>query len=167
MSSRILVVYASRHGSTAEIAQAVGKELEIAGKTVDILKMSETSDVMAYDAVVIGAPVYMDSIDHEVIKFVARSREGLENKPVAAFVTGMSVVHNPPGMEERMLQKLHKSLDPVRPVTMAVFAGKLDPSQLSFFWKTMIGFLKVPAGDFRDWTAIAAWARKLPAALRV
>jgi menaquinone-dependent protoporphyrinogen oxidase len=43
-----------------------------------------------------------------------------------------------------------------------MFAGRLDPTKLSFIQRKMTEFVKSPMGDFRDWNAIAAWARELP-----
>jgi menaquinone-dependent protoporphyrinogen oxidase len=59
MTARILVAYASRKGSTAGIAQAVGKELVSAGHTVDVAEMKTVTTVEGYNAVIIGAPLYM------------------------------------------------------------------------------------------------------------
>jgi menaquinone-dependent protoporphyrinogen oxidase len=59
MTARILVAYASRKGSTAGIAQAIGKDLVSAGHTVDVIEMKTVTTVAGYNAVVIGAPLYM------------------------------------------------------------------------------------------------------------
>jgi menaquinone-dependent protoporphyrinogen oxidase len=39
-----------------------------------------------------------------------------------------------------------------------VFAGKLVRKQLSFPEKAIVSALRVPEGDFRDWTEIRQWA---------
>ena len=57
--ARILVAYATKKGSTAEIAQAIGKELRTAGHLVDVTEMKSVSSLDGYNAVVIGAPFYM------------------------------------------------------------------------------------------------------------
>ena len=59
------------------------------------------------------------------------------------------------------------ALSPLQPVARAVFAGRLDPEKLSWLQNWMIKQVKSPIGDFRDWTAIAAWARELPGKLDV
>ena len=45
MTGRILIAYVSRKGSTAEIAQAVGKELESTGNTVEVAEMKKVSSL--------------------------------------------------------------------------------------------------------------------------
>jgi menaquinone-dependent protoporphyrinogen oxidase len=39
-----------------------------------------------------------------------------------------------------------------------VFAGKVVRKQLSFPEKAIVSALRVPEGDFRDWTEIRRWA---------
>ncbi|MDD1699428.1 MAG: hypothetical protein LUQ04_01400 [Methanoregula sp.] len=48
-----------------------------------------------------------------------------------------------------------------------MFAGRLDPSKLLWLQKLMIEKAKSPVGEFRDWNAIAAWARELPEKMKV
>jgi flavorubredoxin len=59
MGARILVAYATRNGSTADIAQAVGKELTNAGHTADVAEIKTVSTLAGYKAVVLGGPLYM------------------------------------------------------------------------------------------------------------
>jgi menaquinone-dependent protoporphyrinogen oxidase len=42
-----------------------------------------------------------------------------------------------------------------------MFAGTLDISKMNFVERSLTSLMKVPTGDFRDWDAIAAWARTL------
>jgi menaquinone-dependent protoporphyrinogen oxidase len=52
---RVLVAYASKRGSTAEIAAAVAKTLSETGLEVDCLGSDNISDISPYDAVVLGS----------------------------------------------------------------------------------------------------------------
>ena len=47
----------------------------------------------------------------------------------------------------------------VEPRAVGLFGGRVDPSHLHF------PFSKMPPGDARDWSAIAAWGEALPEAL--
>lgn len=64
---KVLVAYASKRGSTAEIAEAVAKALAEAGLDVDCIKSDDVSDVSPYDAVVLGSAVYMEAVEEEDI----------------------------------------------------------------------------------------------------
>lgn len=162
MSSRILVGYATKNGSTAEIAQAVGKEIQAAGYTADVAELKSVSSVDGYAAVVIGAPLYMNKLHGDAGAFVGRYREQLARVPVAAFAVGLAPVAKEPGSLENAIKILHASVSPLQPVAETVFAGNLDPAKVSFVFRKMIGLMKIPTGDFRDWNAIAAWAREVP-----
>lgn len=54
MSTRIPVVYASPKGSTAEIAQAVGKELQSTGHDTDVIAIKSVTSLESYKAVASG-----------------------------------------------------------------------------------------------------------------
>jgi menaquinone-dependent protoporphyrinogen oxidase len=162
MSTRILVAYVSPKGSTAEIAQAIGKELQSAGYGVEVVEMKTVSSLKEYTAVVIGAPLYMGKVSGDVKKFIGKHLDVLEKLPVAAFSVGMSPVDKNPASIEKAMAIFHHALAPLEPVAETIFAGKVDPEKLSFMQKWMIGKAKAPVGDFRDWEAIANWARELP-----
>jgi menaquinone-dependent protoporphyrinogen oxidase len=160
--ARILVAYASKKGSTTEIAQAIGKELEASGHVVDVVEMGTVISLTAYNAVVIGGPMYIGKMIGDTGKFVRHHTQDLEKLPVAGFIVSLAPVTKDPVDREYAHKALRASLAPLQPVAETVFAGRLDPSKLSWLQKWMIEKAKSPVGDFRDWTAIAAWARELP-----
>ena len=164
--AHILIAYASKKGSTAEIAQAVGKEIKAAGHLVDVTEIKSVSSVEGYNAVIIGAPFYMGTIT-EMGKFSGRYRNALAKLPVAAFAVGVAPLGKDPAGKDNAMKKLKETLEPRAPFAMTIFTGKIDPAQLSWFQKWITNKVKSPVGDFRDWTAIAAWARELPTKLGV
>jgi menaquinone-dependent protoporphyrinogen oxidase len=163
MPERVLVAYASRSGSTAEIAQAIGKEFIAAGYAADITEMNNVSSLSGYQGVVIGAPLYMGNLVRDVVKFVGRHKDVLTTLPVASFAVGLTPVSEQVGNVDHAMECLHTSLSPIKPVGTILFAGRLDPAKLGFIQRKMMEFGKVPSGDFRDWKLISAWARDLPA----
>jgi menaquinone-dependent protoporphyrinogen oxidase len=167
MAAKVLVAYTSRTGSTAEIAQAIAKELEATGNSIEVAEMKGIDTIEGYRAVVIGAPIYMAAIEKDVAHFVGQHRNGLTGVPVAAFVVGIAPVDHRVGSVEEVLGKLRAALDPVKPVSVTMFAGRLELARMSFVQRTMTGLMKVLTGDFRDWEAIRAWARGLPAVFNV
>jgi menaquinone-dependent protoporphyrinogen oxidase len=164
--ARILVAYASKKGSTTEIAQAIGKELEASGHVVDVAEMGTVTSLTGYNAVVIGGPMYVGKIEG-MGKFVKRHSAELARVPVAGFVVCLAAAAKDPDGMAWAEKALHAALDPLRPVAETIFAGRLDPSKLSWLQKWMTEKAKSPVGDFRDWTAIAAWARELPGKMGV
>ena len=167
MSSRVLIVFASRNGSTAEIADAIGRELQSMGWEATVSELNAAKGVGGYNAVVIGGPLYMGRVVTEVGKFVGRHAKELCRIPVAAFTVGTSPLSPNPAQVENAKKALHSAVSPLKPVTEVVFAGKLDPEKLSFFQKKLVALVKSPVGDFRDWDVIARWARELPGLMKL
>jgi menaquinone-dependent protoporphyrinogen oxidase len=161
MGSRVLVAYASRNGSTAEIAQAIGKELRLAGLETTVSDLNSVTELEGYNAVVIGGPLYMGKVVSEVGKFIGRHTKTLGKKPVAVFAVGTSLLSPDPAQKENARRALRSAVSPLIPIVETVFAGKLDPSKLPFFQRKITEMVKAPVGDFRDWDAIAEWARDI------
>ena len=162
MTGRILVTYASRSGSTAEIAQAVAKELITAGYDVDVTEINCVITLAGYNGIVIGAPLYMGNLVKDVAKFVGKFKVPLASLPVASFAVGLTPVSEKVGNVDHAMECLHTTLAPLKPVGTILFAGRLDPAKLGFIQRKMMEIGKVPSGDFRDWNLIAAWAQELP-----
>jgi menaquinone-dependent protoporphyrinogen oxidase len=165
--ARILVAFASKKGSTTEIAQAIGKELEASGHIADVTEMRTVTSLTGYNAVVIGGPMYIGKMISDTGKFVRRHYNDLEKVPVAGFIVSLAPVTRDPVDRKYAQKALRAALAPLQPVAETVFAGKLDPAKLSWLQKLMVEKAKSPVGDFRDWTAIAAWARELPGKMKV
>lgn len=162
MADRILVAYASPRGSTAEIAQAVRKELKAAGYMVDIGEMKAVLSLEGYVAVVIGGPLYVGKLVGEMRAFLKHHQNALLKVPVAAFCVGIAPVSKNPEEKDTAMATFHAAVSPVNPVDEVLFAGKVDPGKLPFAQKWMWKKVQGPTGDFRDWDAIGAWAQGLP-----
>ena len=164
--ARILVAYATKKGSTAEIAQTIAKELQAAGHSVNAVEIAQGALPTGYDAVVIGGQMNLGKIEG-MRKFVKRHSTKLANVPVAGFVVCLAAVTKDPEGMAWTEKVLHAALDPLRPVAETVFAGRLDPEKLSWFQRLAVQKAKSPVGDFRDRAAIVAWARDLPGTMKV
>lgn len=56
-NNKVLVTYASRFGTAAGVAEAIGNTLRDCGDQVDVLPMSEVTELAAYQAVVAGSAI--------------------------------------------------------------------------------------------------------------
>ena len=162
MSDSVLVTYATRHGSTREVAEAVTTALRDIGLSVDTQPVRQVRALAGYNAVVLGAPLYMFRWHKDALRFLSRHREALAERPVAIFALGPTIG------DEESWQGSHQQLDKalgefpwLTPVALELFGGKIDPATLRFPYKMFMR--QVPASDLRDWTAIRAWANDLPA----
>jgi menaquinone-dependent protoporphyrinogen oxidase len=153
MAARILVAYATKLGSTREIAEVIGGVIEASGAQVDVRAAHDVGDLGAYDAVVLGSALYAAHWQREANRFVIHHLEALQIRPVWLFSSG----------------PLDRSADWGRlPVTPAVAAttDAIGARDHRTFGGRLLPDAPVdaqvlathPVGDFRDWDAIRAWA---------
>jgi len=159
----ILLAYASRFGSTQEVAETIADTLREAGLEVDLQPMQEVKSLEHYDAVVLGAAIYNAKWNAGAHQFVAQYQDALSQLPVAIFTLGpLSPSEAAKRNSRRQLDSELAKYSWFRPVAIEIFAGKYDPS------KPGMGFFDrfVPARDVRNWDAIRTWAKELSAQLR-
>jgi menaquinone-dependent protoporphyrinogen oxidase len=85
MRERILVVYATKAGSTGEVAEAIGQVLCGGGAAVDVRSIEDVGDVSDYSGVVVGSAIRIGRWLPEAVKFVEANAATLATMPVAYF----------------------------------------------------------------------------------
>lgn len=155
----VLIVYASKHGSTRGIAERIAERLRQLGKEAGARPVDEVSDPGSYEAFVIGSAVYYGSWLKEATEWVHRNQAVLAQRPVWLFSSG------PLGTEVRDAEQQPKEMtefqQAIRPREQRIFFGVLDHSKLSFAERMMAKAVRAPEGDFRDWEVIEAWATSI------
>ncbi len=150
--TRTLVAYASKHGSTEEVARAIGSFLRDAGHDVDIRDASVVTDVEHYDCVVLGGALYMGRWHADARGFLRRHRVALEERALAVFALGpLTLADGHVAGSRKQLGKALTHLG-VHPQFVTVFGGVVDPEELRFPFNHML------KSDARDWAQIEAWA---------
>ena len=159
MDGPVLVAYASNHGSTREVGEAICKPLEESGLRAHLRPAMDVRDLDGYAAVVLGGPLYMGHWHRHAHAFLRRNARSLAGLPLAVFALGP--LHDDPKEWSEARAQLDTAIarHGVEPRAVEMFGGRVDPSLLHF------PFSKMPAGDARDWDAIAAWGEALPEAL--
>ena len=158
----ILLAYATRFGSTQEVAESITASLREAGLEVELLPMQEVKRLDNYGAVVLGAAIYNTRWHSEAHKFLLQHQEILRQRPVVIFALGpLSTSESAMLRSRHQLDRELEKYPWLKPVAVEMFVGKLDPSKLGFFER-----LGTTPSDHRDWEAIRAWAKALPAQLQ-
>jgi menaquinone-dependent protoporphyrinogen oxidase len=154
---RVLVAYGTKHGSTREVAESVGETLRKRDVEVDVRAAVEVKDLSPYAAVVLGGALYSGRWHPDARRLLTKRRQELAALPVAVFGMGPRTL-DAEAIEgsRKQLQGALAKVPEVKPLSIAIFGGVLDPKQHRF------PFNRMPAVDARDWNAIREWAEGLP-----
>jgi menaquinone-dependent protoporphyrinogen oxidase len=166
--TRILVAYASKHHSTAEIADAIGEVLRHkTGAQVDVRSVETVNDAAPYDVVVVGSAVYMGQWQHTATDFLKRYERELSERPVWLFSSGPTGQGDPATLLRgwEFPEALQATALRIKPRGIGLFHGKLDPDELNFIEQAAIKLVHAEMGDFRDWAMIRLWAEQIVEAL--
>ena len=166
--SKVLVAYGTKSGSTAEVAEAVGRALAETGLEVEVRRAGEVQSIAEYAAVVLGGPVVSPAWHPHAIDFLRRFHAMLARMPVAYFVTSMTLTWTADGhvgsipifqdpaharaprragklgfaekrrTPEAYLTPVLRQAPDVVPVHVAFLAGKLDYGTLDLVTRTLI-----------------------------
>ena len=153
MNSPILVAYASKNGSTEQVAGRVAARLTAHGFVADLRAAHDVSSLGGYGGVVLGSAIYMGRLHSDARAFLKRYRAGLAALPVAVFAMGPHTLADRDVASSRaQLEAALAKVPALRPFATAIFGGVFDPARQHF------PFNRLPASDARDWDAIESWA---------
>jgi menaquinone-dependent protoporphyrinogen IX oxidase len=193
---KVLVTYITHSGTTRDVAEAIAEEITKTGHEAELLPLDQVQDTTNYSAMVFGAPMII-GWHKDALAYLKKHKTELSQKPLALFLTGMSLVDSPrpnlPGVEIHADPKFalppqnpkrlnHKEsfstiknyLAPVIKVApqslkaIGMFGGRLDYYRLKW-WEVAFVMLVVGAkpGEKRNWPDIRAWAAGLPTQLKL
>jgi menaquinone-dependent protoporphyrinogen oxidase len=168
---KVLVAYATRHGATRGIAERIADRLRAAGLEADARPVAEVRDLGPYGAVVVGGAAYMFHWLKDATSFVRKNQAELGRRPVWLFSSG------PIGTDlvDKDGRDVFEASEPKELPELGalvgargtrVFFGAWDPKAPPIgiaerFMRFIPASADLPAGDFRDWPAIEAWADEI------
>ena len=160
--STVHVITATRHGSTAEIGDAIARRLRERGLEA-VTEDAEHAVLAPGEPVVLGSPIYMG----KWLKSARRIAEQLEAEPAGrpVWVFTVGPLGDPPEPADAAPDQAVAEFAAERGRSRPVFRGKLDRALLSLHERLAVRAAKAPNGDFREWAAIDAWADEIAEAL--
>ncbi|HEX6139116.1 MAG TPA: flavodoxin domain-containing protein [Candidatus Limnocylindria bacterium] len=169
MSARLLVACATKHGGTAEIAQAIGATARAYGLEADVVAAREVRSLDGYDAVVLGSAVYMGRWQGDAVALLKRREKELAARPTWLFSSGptggspeadaaVDAVQADPGAMAPP-REVARRVARIRARGHATFAGRVGPEMNGFLERWM------PRGDWRDFDVVRAWAGRVARAV--
>lgn len=153
----VLVAYASKHGSTAEIAEAVAAEIRKQGLDADCVEAGEVDDIGGYDAVVLGSAVYMRRWQGDARRFLRAHRKALPGRPFWVFSSGPT---GDPAEDDAAWQEPKRTIARAEELGArdhVVFGGRVSPEG-GRMERAMAEGMAEEYRDRRDWDEIRAWA---------
>ena len=149
----VLVAFASKHGSTQDVATEVAGRLSARGIVAYTCPAADVSTLEGFDGVVLGSALYAGRLHADGRDFLRRFRGQLGTQPFAVFALGpRTLAEDDVAGSRRQLAAALAKEPSLAPVATAVFGGVFDPAQHRFPLNRM------PASDVRDWPEIRAWA---------
>jgi menaquinone-dependent protoporphyrinogen oxidase len=166
MENKILVTYASKYGSTQEVAEVVSAKLRSKRLVVDIQPVRKVRSLTGYNTIILGTALYYGHLHKDASTFLTKNEVALSQSSVVVFSLG------PTSLDDNERKDCQVQFDKglanfswLIPVATQLFGGRF-PEKL-FFPDSMIAALPaspmhdLPANDIRDWKAIDAWVDSL------
>lgn len=161
MPNKILIAYASKCGSTGEVANAIAEELVKRGQTVEVRLAHKVNSVNGYSAVMVGSAIRMGNWLPEALTFVEQNAPALQHLPTAFFTVHMLNTDDSAASRQARasyLDGVHKFM--TTPIEV-FFAGKLELAKMSWLDRFISTAMKAHDEDKRDWNVIRSWAQTI------
>jgi menaquinone-dependent protoporphyrinogen oxidase len=157
----VLVAYASKRGSTAEIAETVAATLRREGSKVCLEPAGDVESLERFDAVVLGSAVYMKRWRGDARHFLKKHRKALRQMPFWVFSSGP--VGDPAHDDQAWMEplKIVEKIDALGGRGHVVFGGCVPAEPRGMMERAMVEGTPKEFRDRRDWDEIRAWAKQV------
>jgi menaquinone-dependent protoporphyrinogen oxidase len=161
---RVLVTFATRGGSTRELAEQVAQVLELSGLAVDLQPVTAPIDSTSYDAVVLGSALYFQRLMPEALRFLTSHATVLASRPLVIFSVGAEMRKGTPvarAAAETWVRQSLSGIPQIQPIVLEHFAGAVELRRLGFWWRLLVLITLGERGDWRDITRVRTWSTAL------
>lgn len=157
---RLLVTFASRHGSTREIAAALARGLRGSGTSATLAPVESRPDPADYDAVVLGSAVYGRRWLEPAVHYALTMTDALRSRPTWLFSSGLA------GESLRLPEEVPDVRwfgEVLGARGSRIFGGRVERRLLSAAERDTWGKRSGLVGDFRNWPDVRAWSEEIAA----
>jgi menaquinone-dependent protoporphyrinogen oxidase len=157
----ILVTFATRGGSTRELAEQIAQVLEQSGLVVDLRAVSAPINVASYSAVVLGSALYFQRLMPEALRFLTDHAALLATRPLVLFSVGAEMRKGTPTAHtaaETWVRRSLAALPQLQPKAIEHFAGAVELRRLSLRWRLLVLISFGERGDWRNIPGVRAWS---------
>ena len=157
----VLVAYASKRGSTTEIAETVAATFRREGFGVCLEPAGDVQSLERFDAVVLGSAVYMKRWRGDARHFLKKHRKALRQMPFWVFSSGP--VGDPAQNDQAWMEppRLADKVDDLGGRGHVVFGGCVPAEPRGMVERAMVDGIPKEYRDRRDWDEIRTWAKQV------
>jgi menaquinone-dependent protoporphyrinogen oxidase len=161
MEMTVLVAYASKRGSTAEIAETVAATLRREGLGVCLKPVEDVPSLEPFDAVVLGSAVYMKRWRGDARHFLKKHRRALRQMPLWVFSSGP--VGDPAQDDQAWTEppQLSQKVEDLGGRGHVVFGGCVPAEPRGMVERAVVEGVPKEYRDRRNWDEIRAWAKRV------
>jgi len=163
MNQKTLVCYASKYGSTREIAERIHAHFLECDELPKISSIELVDEPEKYDVIILGTAMYRGKWRKEAVHFLNKYEQVLKNKSVWIFCSGPTGRGDPCKLlnDRVMPESIINKLQRIDVNQIKIFHGALKVENLSYFERLIIKATKAEIGDFRNWSEIDTWAEMI------
>jgi menaquinone-dependent protoporphyrinogen oxidase len=180
---KVLIVYGTRYGATANTSEVIADTLRQVGYEVNIVdaKKEKVQSISEFDLIIVGSGIQMGKWTKEPEEFLKKYQKELSTKKLALFVScgGANPLSEGEQKKKELDDAKRKYLEDisveykVNPVALGFFGGCYNFNKMSWFFKKTLssikpklesaGYKESKAGvyDLRDLDAIRDWTREV------
>ena len=173
--ARVLIVYGTTQGHTAQVAQRMADAIRGDGNDValhDSKEVEMQTLTGPFDAIIVGGYVHAGDHQASLREFVKRNRELLDRVPSAFFSVSLAAADpDPESMgDARAAAEKFTEQTGWHPARVELVAGALVFTQYNFFTRHLMKLIAKHHGrteldtsrdyDFTDWDAVERFARE-------
>ncbi len=171
-SNKVLIVFASGFGSTADVAEVMAEELRSLDMEVEVQSADIARAPQVDEAVIIGSAIRYDRWLPTAQQYLKRHQEILAENQVAYFYSclALAAASSLSTDDEQIYDsKLLNMNSRINPMMIGGFAGALKYKLMPWYFRLILGAIAKSKGftgeDYRDWKAIRNWIRQFASRL--
>jgi len=136
---KTLIIYATKHGATADIARRIAELID--EPVIHDMKQDEIPSMDGFDCVVIGSPVYAGMIRKEAKSFIERNADTLCAKNLGLFLSAMDMSGDKKFFEENVPEDILRSAK-----AASVLGAVFDPKKAGLFERLIMRLVSKQSG---------------------
>jgi menaquinone-dependent protoporphyrinogen oxidase len=172
--SKYLIVYGTKEGQTAKIADKIGEVIRQHGLQADIYDARKVPTAFQFDGytgALIGSSIHMSQWSSPALQFVRRYKIQLDKVPSAFFSVSMTAASPTPEERAKLNPYVQKFFDKSgwHPETVGNLAGSLTYTKYGFFTRWLMHRIARSKGEgadtdtshdieFTDWEHVTRFA---------